>query len=84
MAISPYWVSNNTVNGVPVINIRPSKDAGDALYQAYTKLLTMKGIGNEYVVIDGAGHGFDPRRQMAGGCRQQRCLPQIQGLVKHT
>lgn len=60
MAISPYWVSNNTTNGVPVINIRPSKDAGDNLYQAYAQMLNGKSIVNQYVVIEGAGHGFDP------------------------
>lgn len=60
MAISPHWVSNNTTNGVPVINIRPSKDAGDDLYLSYTQLLNNKSIVNQYIVIEGAGHGFDP------------------------
>lgn len=60
MAISPYWVSNNTTNGVPVINVRPSNDSGDDLYQSYTQLLSNKGIVNQYTVIQGAGHGFDP------------------------
>lgn len=60
MAISPYWVSNNTSNGVPVHNIRPSADSGHDLYLGYTDLLTNKSITNQYTVIDGAGHGFTP------------------------
>ena len=60
MAISPYWVSNGVNNGVPVINVRPSGDTGDDLYRGYTNLLSNKNIVNQYTVIQGAGHGFDP------------------------
>jgi len=60
MAISPYWVSNGVTNGVPVINIRPSADSGDDLYRSYATMLSNKNIVNQYTVIQGAGHGFDP------------------------
>lgn len=60
MAISPYWVSNGVTNGVPVINIRPSADPGDDLYRGYATMLSNRNIVNQYVVIQGAGHGFDP------------------------
>jgi hypothetical protein len=60
MAISPYWVSNGVANGVPVINVRPSGDTGDDLYRGYATLLNTKNIVNQYTVIQGAGHGFDP------------------------
>lgn len=59
MAISPYWVSNNAVVHIPVMNIRPSQDAGHELYVSYTQLLTGKNMINRYTVIDGAGHGFE-------------------------
>lgn len=65
MAISPYWVSNNSSNLVPVVNIRPSKDSGHDLYQAYTSLLSSKATANQYMVIEGAGHGFDPEGKWA-------------------
>lgn len=59
MAISPYWVSNQAVVPVPVLNVRPSQDAGDELYVSYTQMLSSKNIVNRYRVIQGAGHGFE-------------------------
>lgn len=60
MAISPYWVSNNTSSKAPVHNIRPSADSGHDLYVGYTNMLTNKNIANQYNIIDNASHGFTP------------------------
>lgn len=65
MAISPYWVSNNSSNAVAAINIRPEQDSGDDLYRAYTQLLTSRSVINQYLIITGAGHSLDPDSKKA-------------------
>jgi len=65
MAISPYWVSNNSSNAVAAINIRPEQDSGDDLYRAYTQLLISRSVVNQYLIITGAGHSLDPDSKKA-------------------
>lgn len=65
MAKSPYWVTFNDENPEPTINVRPENNDtgggdidGDDKYITYTDLLNDKKVPNQYIVVEGADHGF--------------------------
>lgn len=65
MAKSPYWVTVNDQDPEPTINILPENNEtgggsvdGESKYVAYTDLLNDRQVANQYIIVEGADHGF--------------------------